>query len=186
VNSFCITNTSALYHCKPQGVLEDGSVHYRRSYFNANLSFTCCKLFPQTSLWRPYHDGITTRTVGEETSLANSKKLSHGGVIICLVCVSCRIMFMFVCHGDMTLHACWTGRIACHSYESRSWSFCHANWNVPQHKEAKWWMHRMPLSRTALGPTQTPIQWVQESLSVGVKRPGREADHSPPSSAEVK
>jgi hypothetical protein len=40
-------------------------------------------------------------------------------------------------------------------------------------------------SRTALGPTQPPIQWVPGSLSLGVKRPGREADHSPPSSAEV-
>jgi hypothetical protein len=41
-------------------------------------------------------------------------------------------------------------------------------------------------SRTALGTTQPPIQWVPRALSVGVKRPGREADHSPPSSAEVK
>jgi hypothetical protein len=41
-------------------------------------------------------------------------------------------------------------------------------------------------SRTALGPTQPPIQWVQGALSLGVKRPRREADHSPPSSAEVK
>jgi hypothetical protein len=41
-------------------------------------------------------------------------------------------------------------------------------------------------SRTALGPTQPPIHRVPESLSVGVKRPGREADHLPPSSAEVK
>jgi hypothetical protein len=32
-------------------------------------------------------------------------------------------------------------------------------------------------SRTALGPTQPPIQWVTGSLSLGVKRPGREADH---------
>jgi hypothetical protein len=40
--------------------------------------------------------------------------------------------------------------------------------------------------RPALGPTQPPIQWVRESLSPGVKRPGREADHSPPTSAEVK
>jgi hypothetical protein len=39
-------------------------------------------------------------------------------------------------------------------------------------------------SRTALGPTQTIIQWVPGSLSLGVKRLGREADHSPPSSAE--
>jgi hypothetical protein len=38
----------------------------------------------------------------------------------------------------------------------------------------------------ALGPTQPPIQWVPGALSLGVKRPGREADHSPPSSAEVK
>jgi hypothetical protein len=41
-------------------------------------------------------------------------------------------------------------------------------------------------SRTALRPTQPPIHWVPEALSLGVKRPGREANHSPPSSAEVK
>jgi hypothetical protein len=40
--------------------------------------------------------------------------------------------------------------------------------------------------RPALRPTQTPIQWVPGALSLGVKRPGREADHSPLSSAEVK
>jgi hypothetical protein len=41
-------------------------------------------------------------------------------------------------------------------------------------------------SRTPLVLTQPPIQWVQGSLSLGVKRTGREADHSPPPSAEVK
>jgi hypothetical protein len=41
-------------------------------------------------------------------------------------------------------------------------------------------------SRTVLKPTQPPIQWVPGSLSLTVKRPGREADHSLPSSAEVK
>jgi hypothetical protein len=41
-------------------------------------------------------------------------------------------------------------------------------------------------SRTALGPTLPPIQRVLGALSLGVKRPGREADHSPPSNAEVK
>jgi hypothetical protein len=39
---------------------------------------------------------------------------------------------------------------------------------------------------TALVPTQPLIQWVLGALSLGVKRPGREADYSPPSSAEVK
>jgi hypothetical protein len=39
---------------------------------------------------------------------------------------------------------------------------------------------------TALGHTQPPIQWVPGALSPGVKRPGREADHSPPTSAGVK
>jgi hypothetical protein len=33
------------------------------------------------------------------------------------------------------------------------------------------------------GPTQPPIQWVPGALSLGVKWPGREADHPPPSSA---
>jgi hypothetical protein len=42
------------------------------------------------------------------------------------------------------------------------------------------------VSSPALGPTQPPIQWVPGALSLGVKWPGREADHSPPSSAEVK
>jgi hypothetical protein len=37
-----------------------------------------------------------------------------------------------------------------------------------------------------LGPTQPPIQWVPGAHSLGVKQPGHEADHSPPTSAEVK
>jgi hypothetical protein len=40
-------------------------------------------------------------------------------------------------------------------------------------------------SRPVLDPTQPPIQWVLWALSLGVKRPAREADHSPQSSAEV-
>jgi hypothetical protein len=42
------------------------------------------------------------------------------------------------------------------------------------------------VSRTALWPTQPLIQWVPGALSLGVKRPGGEADHSHPSSTEVK
>jgi hypothetical protein len=41
-------------------------------------------------------------------------------------------------------------------------------------------------SRMALEPTQPPIQCVPGALSLGVKRPGREADHSFSSSPEVK
>jgi hypothetical protein len=37
-----------------------------------------------------------------------------------------------------------------------------------------------------MGPTQPPVQWVQEVLSLGVKLSGREADNSRPTSAEVK
>jgi hypothetical protein len=39
--------------------------------------------------------------------------------------------------------------------------------------------------RTALGSIQPPILWITGALSLGVKRPRREADHSPPSRAEV-
>jgi hypothetical protein len=41
-------------------------------------------------------------------------------------------------------------------------------------------------SRPALRPTQPTIQWVPGALSLGVKRPRHEAEHSPPSDAEVK
>jgi hypothetical protein len=37
-----------------------------------------------------------------------------------------------------------------------------------------------------LRPTQFSIQWVPGAFSPGIKRPGREVDHSPPTSAEVK
>jgi hypothetical protein len=42
------------------------------------------------------------------------------------------------------------------------------------------------MSRWALGPTHPPIQWIPGALSLGVKWPGCEADHSPPSSSKVK
>jgi hypothetical protein len=49
-----------------------------------------------------------------------------------------------------------------------------------------WEFFSSPLRPQALGPTQPPIQWVPVALSLVVKWPEREADHSPPSSAEVK
>jgi hypothetical protein len=36
------------------------------------------------------------------------------------------------------------------------------------------------ISITVMGPTQPPIQWVPGALSLGVKWPRHEADHSPP------
>jgi hypothetical protein len=41
-------------------------------------------------------------------------------------------------------------------------------------------------SRLALWATQPPIQWEPGALSPGIKRQGREADHSSPAIAEVK
>jgi hypothetical protein len=41
-------------------------------------------------------------------------------------------------------------------------------------------------ARTALGSTQPPIQWVPGGLSLGIKWPDHESDHSPPSSVQVK
>jgi hypothetical protein len=40
--------------------------------------------------------------------------------------------------------------------------------------------------RQAQGATQPPIQWVLGALTPGIKGPGREVDHLPPASAEVK
>jgi hypothetical protein len=41
-------------------------------------------------------------------------------------------------------------------------------------------------SRMALGPTQPPIQWTPGALSLRVKRPRRDPDHSPSAAAEVR
>jgi hypothetical protein len=40
--------------------------------------------------------------------------------------------------------------------------------------------------RPALGPTQSPNHRIVGSISLGIKQLGHEADHSPPSSGEVK
>jgi hypothetical protein len=42
------------------------------------------------------------------------------------------------------------------------------------------------VSRLALEPTKSPIQYVPRALSLGVKQQGRETNHSHPSIAGVK
>jgi hypothetical protein len=41
-------------------------------------------------------------------------------------------------------------------------------------------------SRPVLEPTQPPIPWITRALFPGIKRPRREGDHPPPTTAEVK
>jgi hypothetical protein len=41
-------------------------------------------------------------------------------------------------------------------------------------------------TRLDLGLVQPPIQWVPGTITPGLRRPRREADHSPPTSGEVK
>ena len=50
--------------------------------------------------------------------------------------------------------------------------------------ESRWGRDFPHLSRPALGPTQPPVQWVPR-LPGGKKRPGRDANPSPSSSAVV-
>ena len=50
--------------------------------------------------------------------------------------------------------------------------------------ESRWGRDFPHLSRPALGPTQSPVQWVPD-LSRGKERLGRDADPSPHSSAVV-
>jgi len=57
-----------------------------------------------------------------------------------------------------------------------------------QFRPGKWWKFLLftTSSRPSLGPTQPPILWVSGALFAGLKVPGREAGHSPPSDAKVK
>jgi hypothetical protein len=41
------------------------------------------------------------------------------------------------------------------------------------------------VSRLSLGPTQSSVQWAPRVLCPGEVRPGRDTDHSTPSSAEI-
>jgi hypothetical protein len=41
-------------------------------------------------------------------------------------------------------------------------------------------------SGPALGPNQPPLQWVSRALLPAIMRPGREANHSPQTSVDIK
>jgi hypothetical protein len=51
--------------------------------------------------------------------------------------------------------------------------------------ESRWWRDIPQSSRPTLGPTKPTVQWVT-ALFTGGNRPGRDVDHTPPSSTEVK
>jgi hypothetical protein len=63
-----------------------------------------------------------------------------------------------------------------------------------RHRMMWWWQKKCTdfvslqflHGRPAVRPTQPTIQWAPGALSLGIRRPGREAHHSPPSSAEAK
>jgi hypothetical protein len=57
---------------------------------------------------------------------------------------------------------------------------------VITHSEIKFHTIHKNIARLWGPPTHPPIQCVPGALSLVVMRPGREADHLPPSSAEVK
>jgi hypothetical protein len=41
-------------------------------------------------------------------------------------------------------------------------------------------------SRSVLEPIYPPVEWALGTISLGLRRPGREVNHSPPCSTEVK
>jgi hypothetical protein len=69
------------------------------------------------------------------------------------------------------------------SIETRQWT----GWPGFNSWKGEWWELFFHYHiQTSTGPNQFSVQWVPESLTLGVKRPGLEANHSPPSGAEVK
>jgi hypothetical protein len=60
-------------------------------------------------------------------------------------------------------------------------TYTHTNTHTHTHQHTHY-----PFNRPALGPSQIPVRWVSGSLSVGVKRSEREADHWLPYTADIK
>jgi hypothetical protein len=86
---------------------------------------------------------------------------------------------------DSILHTNWN---LCGSWDSSVVQRWVTGWIVGDSSPGGGWeiFPSTTASRPALGTTQPPIQWVPAAFFLGLKRPVCEADHSPPSSAEVK
>ena len=65
---------------------------------------------------------------------------------------------------------------------SRLWARCYGIWILEGTRD----FYFSKISRLTVGFTQLPVHWVSGVIFVGIKQVGREADHSSPSTAEVK
>jgi hypothetical protein len=101
---------------------------------------------------------------------------------------------LFAAVVDIRGHICFMF-CTCSFYTTRRFSGLHYTEKIPISKRAGGWgsspgriknFHFSISSKPALGSTEPPIHWVPGTLSLGVKWQGREADHSPPTSVEVK
>jgi hypothetical protein len=133
--------------------------------------------------------------------LVQNRKLPHNKINF-LFYISTWVFFFFVghpihsrkviCFLPVFTNSCWTCILHC------SCSSCIEKWNIyfiPHNSIQEYRILNVVSSISTLfstssrppsGATQPPIQWVPGALSLGVKRLGREADHSLPASAEVK
>jgi hypothetical protein len=87
------------------------------------------------------------------------------------------------------LHLSWGIKLTTHTLFKGLLCRLDTGWMTKGSEFESRWGQEFPLLRvvqTGSGPTQPPIQWVPGAFSPAVKRPGREADHSLATSAEVK
>jgi hypothetical protein len=80
----------------------------------------------------------------------------------------------------------WNDIKICNSSYCRTHARTHAHTRSSSPGRGWEFFSSPPHSDRLLVPVQPPIYWVPGALSQGAQRPGREADHSPPSSAGVK
>jgi hypothetical protein len=115
-----------------------------------------------------------------------------------VLCIQTMSVEFFNWKNLVPVTCCCVGRVFCLRRTCHLASFCHAQRKLGKHccivtrlqvgsfpSRGKRYLSTKT-SRLTLGCTQLPFQWVLEALSQGVKRPGREDDHSPTSSAKVK